>query len=176
MQLVIALGVAQVIDERAAEYGWPYDKSGQLRKWLTEGLCLLLPGSSDPAKANTPPNRFAAQYKMLTEGKIGPYPGCQECPAICLFRAEVGRMLTVSDAQRITDAINDALKTASTTSLARYQRPLDIVRETDARWLATAPADDSGLNYCGLLTAAAGKLEQHQQAKVAYELGTFFQE
>lgn len=166
MRLVVALGAASAMHDRAAETSRSFASTDALRRHLTRGLVDMLEERVDSATRHL--DTFSRAYENATRSDRGPFPGCSACPAACFHRAEVRRLVspdfTTLVFRRFTDP---AVKTG-------LRRSADAAAEADravAQWLGAQAARPNTIGYCAVVTAAAGAgLDEYQQDEMAHQL------
>ena len=161
-RMVIVLGIAGRIHERAAEYGWPYTETDALRKALTRGLLAVFDGTQQPDEGL---RFFADGYQRLTLRDHGPYPGCIACPSRSRFRADAQQLLT----PQMQAEINSLLKERSRNGPAAYVDLAAYLQRQVTERLGVPEAVVPGLSYCTGLVAVSNA-DLFEQAEVARHL------
>jgi hypothetical protein len=166
MRLVIALGAAAAMQDRADETSRSFAAADALRRQLTRGLIDAVEGRPEAATRHL--DAFARGYESATLGADGPFPGCAACPAVCFHRAEVRRLVSADVTALVFRRFTDP---AVKTSLRRCADAAAEIHRVTGQWLGGEPARPNALGYCAAVTAAAGAgLDEYQQDEMAREL------
>jgi hypothetical protein len=166
LRLVIALGAAAAMQERAAETSRSFASADALRRHLTRGLIDLAEGRVEPATRHL--DTFARAYENATRSDRGPFPGCAACPAACFHRAEVRRLVTPDLTAVVFRRFTDP---AVTPGLRRSADAAAEAARAVAQWLGARPERPDTIGYCAAVTAAAGAgLDEYQQDEMAGQL------
>ena len=165
--MLIVMGVAQSLQERGSDKGWPYPLIDSMRRSLSLGLAEMV-RSGSLATAAAELDRFARSYESNSVRTWGPYPGCQACRAICLYRSEVSRLMSSIERERIRGAL------VSPSFRRRREDYLEVARILQGivgRWVGKDGSDAKGLAYCAALVALPFiGLDRHEQADAGREL------
>jgi len=163
----IVLGAAQALQARGADMGWSYVLVDAMRVALTTGL-VKLARTNDLKGAASELDRFARLYELHKQREMGPYPGCQACRAICLYHAEVSRLLSSLDRHDIHAVLTNPVYATPTD---KYVQLSSRLRTIVNQWLGKAGAEHDAISYCTALVAAQGLgLDEYEQADFAREL------
>jgi len=97
-------GIAETISKRATDKGWLYTESEELRIKLTEGILRVLnTGLASDGQASL--DTFVRAYEFQSERAQGPFSGCVDCRAICLYRSEAHDWIDSSQIERLNSII-----------------------------------------------------------------------
>jgi len=175
-RLVVALGAAHVVNERAATDGWPYAEADEVRRALTKGLLAILEGSNEE---NDDLARVAHTYHRLTQKPHGPYPGCDACRARCLYRLDATKLLVAAVradvVAQVKRAENKKAANKDDKEVREDYRLLGAYLGRQARERLGVPAAVvPGLRYCAALVATDdGDIVRH--GMVAHDLASLLE-
>src|SRR5579884_4178321 len=167
LRMFIIQGCAELLQKYGAIHGWSYPVVDELRIPLTSGL-LTFVQKNDLALASSDLDRFSRRYEKLLERNHGPFPGCEHCPAPCLYRTLVRWLLTKSD----REWLDDEVKAKHATPADHYTAIARVAKNIVHNW----PGDPKNsvvpeLAYCAALHVEAGTdLTAYEQQKFADQL------
>jgi hypothetical protein len=165
--MLIVMGAALAIEARGVENGWSYSSAEAMRLSLTAGL-IKLARLNDLKASAYDLDRFARAYEASLRREWGPYPGCQACRAVCLYRSEVRRLISNVDYGHIKDILAD-IKYG--TEQERYEALKSTLRGIVKQWLGSESAELNDIGYCAaLVTAPLIGLDEFEQADMGRKL------
>ncbi|HTK08590.1 MAG TPA: ATP-binding protein [Ktedonobacteraceae bacterium] len=194
MQMIIIRGSVEALHERGAIFGWSYSDVEEMYEWLARGLQGFLRVdylASDEAGVDIDIEAFEKQLREETDQasehleqfitgyithlrrKHGPFVGCEHCPAKCLYRADVSRLLSIADQKMMSDAITEQ---SDSTDEERYQKVQQIAVLTAQKWLGQS-SDEAlnqnipGIAYCSTQHAMSwAELNEYDQMTLSSDL------
>lgn len=165
--LLVALGAARAIQDRSTEAGWSYPQASSMQQPLIAGL-LKVARTGDAGAGNPDLDRFVRMYEAGATRKGGPFPGCGACGSPCLYRGEVGRLLTRKDVGSVRAVLVDAAYKGNADRFREIGRTLGVLA---TQWLGGESGDAKNLGYCaGLLAGAELGLDRQEQGRLGIEL------
>jgi DNA helicase HerA-like ATPase len=167
--MLIVMGAAQALEARGVENGWSYSSTEAMRLSLTAGL-IKLTRLNDLKASAYELDRFVRAYEASLKREWGPYPGCHACRAVCLYRSEVRRLLSLVDYGHIKDILAD---TKYSTEKERYEALRSTLRGIVKQWLGGESAEMDDIGYCAaLVTAPSIGLDEYEQADMGRKLAS----
>jgi len=163
--MYIVMGTAQSLETRGQEQNWSFSDTDSMRIALTNGL-IKLARLNDLKACATDLDRFVRLYESALKRDVGPYPGCQSCQSVCLYRSETRRLLTQIDLGHIQDIL-----ATPKDKVAMYDEIKDYVKEMVQQWLGTEREDVSDISYCSILVVAPSLgLSEYEQTNLAQKM------
>ncbi|GHO42789.1 ATP-binding protein [Ktedonospora formicarum] len=193
LRMILVLGCAQTVQARGAQLGWPYPLTEELRVHLTHGLVGLvyaqqIADSQDDqrtadervaqiqdilTKAETHIDQFVKQYVELSERRQGPFRGCVNCQARCLYRHDVRTLLTPRDKKWIYGELsNESYKNKG----QRYEAVMRTASKLARGWIGgDETLATTGVGYCAVLhTIASADMSEYERSVASDDLQTYF--
>lgn len=189
LRMVLVRGIAELMQDRGARYGWTYNQVETLRVSLTHGLVGMVQAGQMAERAENPSEEelavkfgeamenagnflvdFMGQYQNLTRRRQGPFVGCTYCPVKCRYRHEVKALLTVQDRQLIGDRLRDP---AYDTPEERYNDVAKAATFVVKNWISEdlTQAYSTTIGFCATLhTLVADEFSEYDQFRASEPL------
>lgn len=166
LSMLIILGSALALERRGAQNSWSFSSVDAMRIMLTNGLLKII-RMNDLKMSAAELDRFTRNYENGLKREWGPYPGCKNCSAICVYHTEVVRLISPIEIGHFEQILSNNYSSQE----AQYAVIQNLLVGIVKQWLGSNNKENEEIGYClGLTVAELTGLNQYEQTMFAERL------